>query len=225
MTTLDTPTSLGAAGYDNAALQQKAKDHLWMHFARQSTMETSGVPIITRGEGHHIFDVEGRKYFDGLSGLFVVNAGHGRARLAAAGGEEDAVQVAGRACGEPLGELDRARVRVRPEREERELLGLLRGCLSQLLAAVPDLDDEQPGEAVDVLVAAVVPDLVAVAAGDDRNAVAQAALAAVLEDRVAREVHPQVVASGLAVQRAERRVRVAGRFEDGQVSGHRVPQL
>ena len=82
MTTLDTPTSLGAAGYDNADLQQKAKDHLWMHFARQSTMETSGVPIITRGEGHHIFDVEGRKYFDGLSGLFVVNAGHGRARLA-----------------------------------------------------------------------------------------------------------------------------------------------
>ena len=79
MTTLDTPTSLGATGYDNADLQQKAKDHLWMHFARQSTMETSGVPIIARGEGHHIFDVEGRKYFDGLSGLFVVNAGHGRA--------------------------------------------------------------------------------------------------------------------------------------------------
>ena len=78
MTTLETPTSLGTARYDNADLQQKAKDHLWMHFARQSTMETSGVPIITRGEGHHIYDIEGRKYFDGLSGLFVVNAGHGR---------------------------------------------------------------------------------------------------------------------------------------------------
>ena len=37
--------------YDNAVLQQQAKDHLWMHFARQSTMEQSGVPIITRGEG------------------------------------------------------------------------------------------------------------------------------------------------------------------------------
>jgi adenosylmethionine-8-amino-7-oxononanoate aminotransferase len=82
MTTLDSPTSFDAVGYDNADLQQKAKDHLWMHFSRQSTMETSGVPIITRGEGHHIFDVEGRKYFDGLSGLFVVNAGHGRRRLA-----------------------------------------------------------------------------------------------------------------------------------------------
>ncbi|GAA1841552.1 aspartate aminotransferase family protein [Agromyces salentinus] len=67
---------------DNAALQQMAKDHLWMHFARQSTMETSGVPIITRGEGHRIYDIQGRSYIDGLAGLFVVNAGHGRRRLA-----------------------------------------------------------------------------------------------------------------------------------------------
>ncbi|PPL19344.1 aspartate aminotransferase family protein [Microterricola pindariensis] len=63
-------------------LQQKAKDHLWMHFTRQSGFEQNDVPIITRGEGHHIFDSKGKKYFDGLSGLFVVNAGHGRKRLA-----------------------------------------------------------------------------------------------------------------------------------------------
>ncbi len=67
--------------HDTAALQKKAKDHLWMHFSRQSTME-SGVPIIVKGDGHHIWDSEGKKYFDGLSGLFVVNAGHGRTRLA-----------------------------------------------------------------------------------------------------------------------------------------------
>ncbi|MGI9823260.1 aspartate aminotransferase family protein [Agromyces sp. Marseille-Q5079] len=67
---------------DNATLQKMAKDHLWMHFARQSTMETSGVPIITRGEGHRIYDIQGRSYIDGLAGLFVVNAGHGRKRLA-----------------------------------------------------------------------------------------------------------------------------------------------
>lgn len=67
--------------YDNADLQQKAKDHLWMHFARQSTME-QGVPIITRGDGHHVYDIDGREYIDGLSGLFVVNVGHGRKRLA-----------------------------------------------------------------------------------------------------------------------------------------------
>jgi adenosylmethionine-8-amino-7-oxononanoate aminotransferase len=83
----DTTLIPGAATteYDDAALQQKAKDHLWMHFARQSVMESGvGVPIITRGEGHHIWDSNGKKYIDGLSGLFVVNAGHGRARLAEA---------------------------------------------------------------------------------------------------------------------------------------------
>ena len=56
MTTLDPTTGLGGVGYDDASLQQKAKDHLWMHFARQSTMETSGVPIITRGEGAYATD-------------------------------------------------------------------------------------------------------------------------------------------------------------------------
>ena len=69
--------------YDQVALQAKARDHLWMHFARQSVMtEGEGVPIIVRGEGHHIWDASGKRYFDCLSGLFVVNAGHGRRRLA-----------------------------------------------------------------------------------------------------------------------------------------------
>jgi len=68
--------------YNEADLQQKAKDHLWMHFSRQSVLEEHGVPIIVKGEGHHIWDSKGKKYFDGLSGLFVVNAGHGRKRLA-----------------------------------------------------------------------------------------------------------------------------------------------
>jgi len=69
--------------FNEAELQQKAKDHLWMHFSRQSVMEDGhGVPIIVKGEGHHIWDSRGKKYIDGLSGLFVVNAGHGRRRLA-----------------------------------------------------------------------------------------------------------------------------------------------
>ncbi len=70
------------------ALQQKAKDHLWMHFTRQSSLEHSGVPIIVKGDGHHIWDSKGKKYFDGLSGLFVVNAGHGRRRLAEAAAKQ-----------------------------------------------------------------------------------------------------------------------------------------
>ncbi len=80
--TYNTPSTTGRT-YDEADLQKKARDHLWMHFSRQSVMENGGgVPIIARGEGHHIWDTKGKKYFDALSGLFVVNAGHGRRRLA-----------------------------------------------------------------------------------------------------------------------------------------------
>ena len=74
--------------HDNDALQAKARDHLWMHFTRQSTMHEMGVPIIVRGEGHTIYDSDGRSYFDGLSGLFAVNAGHGRARLVEAAAKQ-----------------------------------------------------------------------------------------------------------------------------------------
>ncbi len=64
-------------------IQQKAKDHLWMHFTRQSGMEAGkGVPVIVRGDGHYIYDDKGKRYIDGLSGLFVVQVGHGRERLA-----------------------------------------------------------------------------------------------------------------------------------------------
>ncbi|WP_313811000.1 aspartate aminotransferase family protein [Glutamicibacter sp.] len=63
--------------------QQAARDHLWMHMARHSGLINGGkVPIISRGEGHMIYDDAGRGYIDGLAGLFVVNAGHGRAELA-----------------------------------------------------------------------------------------------------------------------------------------------
>ena len=81
------PTSRTAR--TEAELQTMARDHLWMHFSRQSVMtEGPGVPIIVKGEGHRIWDSTGKEYIDGLSGLFVVNAGHGRRRLAEAGARQ-----------------------------------------------------------------------------------------------------------------------------------------
>ena len=67
-----TMTDNALSAQTEAELQQKAKDHLWMHFARQSVLEEHGAPIIVKGDGHHIWDSQGRRYFDGLSGLFVV---------------------------------------------------------------------------------------------------------------------------------------------------------
>jgi adenosylmethionine-8-amino-7-oxononanoate aminotransferase len=76
---------------DGRTLSDKARDHLWMHFTRHSTFENGGqVPVITRGEGAYIYDQAGRRYLDGLAGLFVVQAGHGRQELADAAAEQAA---------------------------------------------------------------------------------------------------------------------------------------
>jgi adenosylmethionine-8-amino-7-oxononanoate aminotransferase len=77
------------------ATSDAARDHLWMHFTRHSVFEPTdqgglgqAAPVITRGEGWHIWDDQGRQYIDGLSGLFVVQVGHGREELAEAAAKQ-----------------------------------------------------------------------------------------------------------------------------------------
>jgi adenosylmethionine-8-amino-7-oxononanoate aminotransferase len=70
--------------------QQRAKDHLWMHFTRHSTYEKHDVPTIVRGDGVYVYDSTGKKYLDGLAGLFVVQVGHGRSELAEAAAKQAA---------------------------------------------------------------------------------------------------------------------------------------
>src|SRR5688572_32287346 len=69
-------------------LGKAAKDHLWMHFTRLSAYSKAQVPMIVRGEGPYIFDIDGKRYLDGLAGLFVVQAGHGRQELAEAAAKQ-----------------------------------------------------------------------------------------------------------------------------------------
>ena len=71
-------------------LQAKAKQHLWLHFARMGAYSSgqADIPIFVRGEGVHLFDDKGKRYLDGLSGLFTVQVGHGRADIAAAGARQ-----------------------------------------------------------------------------------------------------------------------------------------
>jgi adenosylmethionine-8-amino-7-oxononanoate aminotransferase len=69
-------------------LPASARDHLWMHFTRMSTYHQSDVPIIVRGEGPYIWDDKGKRYLDGLAGLFVVQVGHGREELAQAAAKQ-----------------------------------------------------------------------------------------------------------------------------------------
>lgn len=66
------------------SLSRTAYDHLWMHFTRMPDYAREPVPVIVRGEGVYVWDTTGKRYLDGLAGLFVVQAGHGRAELAEA---------------------------------------------------------------------------------------------------------------------------------------------
>jgi len=86
MTTTPQNLTTSASGAD--ALSQKARDHLWMHFTRLSSYQSSPVPTIVRGDGARIYDVHGKPYLDGLAGLFVVQAGHGRKELAEAASKQ-----------------------------------------------------------------------------------------------------------------------------------------
>jgi adenosylmethionine-8-amino-7-oxononanoate aminotransferase len=71
-----------------STLQELAKRHLWMHFTRLGSYAEHDVPIIVRGEGCHVWDEKGNRYFDGLSALFCVNIGHGRVDVAQAGADQ-----------------------------------------------------------------------------------------------------------------------------------------
>ncbi len=66
------------------ALQEAARRHLWLHFTRMSSYAGGEVPVIVRGSGQYVYDQRGKRYLDGLSGLFVSQIGHGRAEVAEA---------------------------------------------------------------------------------------------------------------------------------------------
>jgi len=76
------PTASARVGSD---LQDLARRHLWMHFSRMGSYGPDHeIPIVVKADGCYVYDEHGKRYLDGLSGLFCVNAGHGRTELAEA---------------------------------------------------------------------------------------------------------------------------------------------
>ena len=73
--------------------QDRAKQNLWLHFTRMSSYARGEVPVIVRGSGPYVFDQNGKRYLDGLSGLFVSQIGHGRKDVAEAGARQDRKSV------------------------------------------------------------------------------------------------------------------------------------
>lgn len=103
-------------------LDDLARRHLWGHFTRLSSVQKDGLPVIARGEGAYVWDTGGKRYLDGLSGLFTVNIGHGRKELAEAAehqtrtlpyfplwsfGTEPAIRLAARLADLAPGDLNR----------------------------------------------------------------------------------------------------------------------
>jgi adenosylmethionine-8-amino-7-oxononanoate aminotransferase len=108
---------------ESSSLQELGRRHLWMHFTRMAAYDDEHeIPIITRGEGCYVYDDKGNRYLDGLSALFCVNIGHGRADVVQAGADQAkelgfftnwsyahprAIELAARVAGLAPGDLNR----------------------------------------------------------------------------------------------------------------------
>ena len=73
----------GAAQNNTAALQRKDAAHYWHPFTDSAALG-AGARIIQRAQGVYVWDTDGNQLLDGMSGLWCVNMGYGRAELAEA---------------------------------------------------------------------------------------------------------------------------------------------
>ncbi|MBI4278293.1 MAG: aspartate aminotransferase family protein [Armatimonadetes bacterium] len=65
--------------------EQEALDHVWVHASHWVELaERRGLRVFVEGKGCILIDSHGDRYLDGLSGLWVVNVGHGRTEIAEA---------------------------------------------------------------------------------------------------------------------------------------------
>jgi adenosylmethionine-8-amino-7-oxononanoate aminotransferase len=72
-------------------LEKEALDHVWIHTTEWIRLaEQSGLRVFDHAQGSTLVDIHGNEYLDGISGLWVVNAGHGRAEIGEAMAEQAA---------------------------------------------------------------------------------------------------------------------------------------
>ncbi len=75
--------------HESHTFSERARRHLWLQMSRMgSYSETNEVPIMVRGEGVYVYDANGQRYFDGLSGLFTNSLGHGRTDIGQAAAKQ-----------------------------------------------------------------------------------------------------------------------------------------
>ena len=71
-----------SANCDTKAIQAQDSAHFMHPFTDHGDLAMRGARVITRAEGVYVWDSEGEKLFDAMSGLWCVNVGYGRKALA-----------------------------------------------------------------------------------------------------------------------------------------------
>jgi putrescine---pyruvate transaminase len=71
-----------AQAMDTKAIQAMDSAHYIHAFTDHGDLATRGARVMTHAEGIYVWDSEGKKVLDGMSGLWCVNAGYGRKELA-----------------------------------------------------------------------------------------------------------------------------------------------
>ena len=85
----DTQGSTGTLTRTADEYTKAALDHVWVHSANWSELaEKKGMHVFERGQGAMLYDAHGKEWIDGIAGLWVVNAGHGRREIGEAMAEQ-----------------------------------------------------------------------------------------------------------------------------------------
>jgi adenosylmethionine-8-amino-7-oxononanoate aminotransferase len=66
---------------DTDSLWRKDHDHFLHPFAEFPSFERDGCLVIDRGEGAYIYDTDGKRYLDGIGGMWCVNIGYGHPEM------------------------------------------------------------------------------------------------------------------------------------------------
>ncbi len=64
-----------------ASLSERDKKYIWHPFTQMRDWEATEPLVIERGRGNYLYDTEGRRYFDGVSSLWVNVHGHRRKEI------------------------------------------------------------------------------------------------------------------------------------------------
>ena len=66
---------------DTREIWRKDRDHFLHPWQIFDTFREQGSLVMDRGEGVHVYDADGKRYLDGIGGLWCVNVGYGREEL------------------------------------------------------------------------------------------------------------------------------------------------